>query len=131
MPMLTFANMKKLLLLLILLCGCQDNEPDSPEMATEEAQQIGSTSVVMGGNIKAVGPVRPINFGFLWDTNQDLNVVAAKNKIVLGATSDPRKFSINLSNLTPATTYYYCAFSADDRYTKIYYGNTITFNTLP
>ncbi len=124
--------MKRLFICCILLaCACQDNEPDAPGLLTDEAQQIGSASVVMGANIKAVGPVRPINYGFLWDTNQDLTVINAKKKVVLGSTNEPRTFSIKVDNLISSTPYYYRAFAANDGYTKIYYGNVVSFTTLP
>ena len=115
----------------LLLFACQENEPDYPGILTEEAQQIGATSVVMGADIKSIGPVRPINYGFLWDTAQDLTIVGAANKMALGSASEPRKFSILLENLTPSTTYYYRSFAANEGYTKIYYGNVVSFTTLP
>lgn len=124
--------MKKLgLFCLMLLCACQENEPDSPGMITQDAQQIGATSVVMGGRIEAVGPVKPINYGFLWDTVQDITIVGARNKLVLGSSSDPRTFSIKLDNLLPSTTYYYRSFAANADYSKIYYANIVSFTTLP
>lgn len=124
--------MKKLgLFCLLLLCACQDNEPDSPGMTTQDAQQIGATSGVLNGKIEAIGPVRPINYGFLWDTGQDLTVVGARNSHVLGLSSEPKAFSIKLDNLTPSTTYYYRSFAANDGYSKIYYGNILSFTTLP
>ena len=100
-------------------------------MLTEEAQQIGATSVVMGAEIKEIGPVRPIQYGFLWDKQQDLSIVSAANKVLLGSASEARKFSIKLDNLKPTTTYYYRGFAANGDYSKIYYGNIATFITLP
>ena len=119
------------LCLFVLIFGCQTNEADAPEMLTEEAQQIGATSVVMGAEIKEIGPVRPIQYGFLWDKQQDLSIVSAANKVLLGSASEARKFSIKLDNLKPATTYYYRGFAANGDYSKIYYGNIATFTTLP
>ncbi len=123
--------MKKLgLICFVLLLACQENEPDTPGVVTQDAQQIGATSVVMGAKIEAVGPVKPINYGFLWDTSQDLTLVGSKNKLVLGSTSDLRTYSIKLDNLTPATTYYYRGFAANADYSKIYYANIVSFTTL-
>ena len=115
----------------LLLLSCQDNEADFPELQTAEAQQIGSSSVVMGCEIKEVGPVRPINYGFLWDKQPDLTMVAAANKYIGGSTSDPRIFSIQQGNLTASTKYYYRGFAANADYSKIYYGNVVSFTTLP
>ncbi len=117
--------------ILLLFIGCQDNEADVPELFTEDAQAIASTGVLMGAEIKAIGPVRPVNFGFLWDTQSDLTMVASANKYIGGSTSDTRKFSIQLSNLYSSTKYYYRGFAANSDYSKIYYGNVVTFTTLP
>ena len=103
----------------------------NPELQTEEAQQIGSTSVVMGAEIKEIGPVKPVNYGFLWDTQSDITIANAKNKIILGSTSDPRKFSVKLDKLSLSTQHYYRGFAANGDYSKIYYGNVVTFTTLP
>ena len=116
---------------MLLLLGCQVNEADVPELQTEEAQQIGSTSVVMGAEIKEIGPVKPVNYGFLWDTQSDITIANAKNKIILGSTSDPRKFSVKLDKLSPSTLHYYRGFAANGDYSKIYYGNVVAFTTLP
>lgn len=115
----------------LLLLACQENEPDTPGVVTQDAQQIGATSVVMGAKIEAVGPVKPINYGFLWDTSQDLTVIGSQNKVVLGSTSEVRTYSIKLDNLTPSTTYYYRGFAANGDYSKIYYANVVSFTTLP
>lgn len=114
-----------------LLLACQDPEPDAPNVITQDAQQIGSTSVVMGAEIKQMGPIKPMNYGFLFDSQSDLSIVAASKKIVLGTTSDPKLFSIKLENLSPNTKYYYRGFAANADYSKVYYSNTITFSTLP
>jgi hypothetical protein len=116
---------------IIVLLACQDNEADFPELNTEEAQQIGSTSVVMGAEIKEIGPVRPVHYGFLWDIQPSVSVIGATNKIVLGEASEPRKFSIKLDNLTPSTLYYYRGFAANADYSKIYYADIVSFTTLP
>ncbi len=123
--------MKKLVaILLVTLAGCQVNEADAPEMSTDDAQQIGSTSVVMGASIKEIGPIRPMNYGFLWDVQSDLSIINAANKKVLGSASGPKIYSIRLDNLTKSTTYYYRSFTANEDYSKIFYGNTVNFKTL-
>ena len=116
---------------ILLLVACQVNEADAPEVQTEEAQQIGSTSVVMGAEIKEIGPVKPVNYGFLWDTQSDVTIATAKNKVILGSATDPRKFSIKLDKLVPATLHYYRGFAANGDYSVIYYGGIVTFTTLP
>ena len=123
--------MRKWFFILVLLLSCQDNEADAPDLTTAEAQQIANNGAVMGCEIKEVGPVRPINYGFLWDTQANVSIVAAANKYIAGSTSSPRTFSIQLNNLTAATKYYYRGFAANADYSKIYYSNVVTFTTLP
>ena len=117
--------------ILLFFIGCQNNEADAPELFTEEAQAIASTGVLMGAEIKEIGPVRPVNYGFLWDAQPDLTMAAAANKYIGGSTMDTRKFSIQLNNLPASTKYYYRGFAANGDYSKIYYGNVVTFTTLP
>ncbi|MBY0434517.1 MAG: fibronectin type III domain-containing protein [Cyclobacteriaceae bacterium] len=123
--------MKKWFFISLLLFQCQNDEADAPELITEDAQQIGTTSVVMGAEVKKIGPVRPVNYGFLWDTQPDISIATAGNKVILGSLSGPRKFSIRLDNLKPATTYYYRGFAANEGYSIIYYAGTVQFTTLP
>jgi hypothetical protein len=124
-------NPTKSIILAFCLLACQDNEADFPELTTDFAQQIGATSVVMGAEIKEIGPIRPVHYGFLWDIQPNLSVIGATNKIVLGEAIEPRKFSIKLDNLTPATLYYYRGFAANADYSKIYYADIVSFTTLP
>ena len=116
--------------MILLIIGCQNNEPDYPQVITKNEQQVGATSVVLEAEVKDVGPVRPINFGFLWDVNQDVTIAFA-NKVVSGQTSEPRTYSIKLDNLTPGTKYYFRSFAANEEYTSIYYGEVLSFTTLP
>jgi hypothetical protein len=123
--------MKRYLLFLILLVACQDNEADAPELVTRAAQQIGSSGALLEGEITEVGPVRPITFGFLWDDQSDITMGSGATQYIAGTTSEKRVFSIQLSSLTPATTYYYRSFASDAGFTKIYYGGVVSFTTLP
>ena len=122
--------MKKFAFLILIIIGCQTDEPDYPEVITKEEQQVGATSVVLEAEVKDVGPVRPINFGFLWDVQQDVTIAFATT-IVSGQTSEPRTYSIKLDNLTSSTKYYYRSFVANEGYTSIYYGQVLSFTTLP
>ena len=118
-------------LLVIVMCSCQDKEADAPELLTKQAQQIGTSSAVFEAELVEVGPVRPVLIGFLWDSQPDISIGTASQKFVLGPASDPRLFSINVGNLVPATTYYYRSFAANSNYTLLYYGQVVSFTTLP
>ena len=124
--------MRAVFICFLLLAACQTNEADFPELLTKAAQQIGVDSAVLEAEIVEVGPIRPITFGFLWDSQgNDLTIATAANKNILGTTSDPRKFSILVESLNSATTYYYRSFAANSDYTRIYYGAVVSFTTLP
>ncbi|MEJ0057716.1 MAG: hypothetical protein WDN75_19960 [Bacteroidota bacterium] len=121
---------KWIAILCLLIVSCQTNEADQPELQTDDAQQIGATSVVMAAGITEIGPVRPVNYGILWDKQSNLTIVASANKNLLGSTGGPKKFSIKIEGLTANTIYYYRGFAANEDYSKIYYSNVVTFTTL-
>ncbi|GAB1446767.1 MAG: hypothetical protein KF860_15525 [Cyclobacteriaceae bacterium] len=126
--------MNKFGLHLVLIClifsGCDNDEAEFPELITSAAQQIGSTSVVLEAEIKETGSIRPIRYGFFWSTTPGLNIFNTANKLDLGQASEKKKFSIKLESLSPNTQYFVRSFSSDPDYSKIYYGNEISFTTL-
>lgn len=116
--------------LLIIAVGCDTDDAEFPELITFDAQQIGSTSVVLEAEIKESGPIRPLQYGFLWGTQPGLNIFTAPDKLDLGSTDAKRKFSIKLENLTAGTSYYVRSYVAYPDYSHVFYGNEITFSTL-
>lgn len=117
--------------LLALVAGCDHNEAMNPEVITDNVQQLGRTSVVLEGNIKQPGSIRPIKYGFLWDSIPGTNILTAAHRLDLGSTDVAKIYSIRLDNLTPNTAYFARAYAASTDYSKIYYANEILFNTLP
>ncbi len=125
--------MVKLRLIILLLVGilsCDSEEAEFPELITMQAQQIGSTSVVLEMEIKETGTIRPIRYGFLWSESSGLNLFTANNKVDLGVTSNKGKYSIRLESLSPGTQYFIRSFAANEDYSKVYYGNETSFSTL-
>lgn len=118
------------LFVVLTVISCDTEEAEFPELVTADAQQIGSTSVVLEAEIKESGSVRPIQYGFLWGTQSGLNIFGAQQRLDLGSTDAKRKFSIKLENLSPGTTYFVRSFAAHPDYSRIFYGNEITFSTL-
>lgn len=123
--------MRRYVFILLLLAACQTNEADAPELITNPAQQIGTTSAVLEAEITEVGPIRPITFGFLYDVQPDLNIGTGASQYIGGTTSDPRMYSIKVETFLPNTTYYYRSFAANSDFTRIYYGAVVSFTTLP
>lgn len=111
--------------------SCNTDEAEFPEVVTKPAQQIGSTSVVIEAEIKEVGTIRPIRFGFLWGTTAGLDFLDAPHRIDLGSTEVKREFSIKLENLSPTTQYFVRSYTANSDYSRLYYGNEVEFTTLP
>lgn len=110
--------------------GCDTDEAEFPELIAGNAQQLGTTSVVLEAEIKETGSVRPIRYGFLWSTSAGIQIFNAPNKLDLGETSEKRKYSVRLESLVSGTQYFVRAFAANQDYSKIYYSNEITFTTL-
>jgi hypothetical protein len=119
------------LLCLVLLTGCDKGEAVYPVVITNDPQQIGKTSIVLEATIKETGSIRPIQYGFLWGATGGLNILTAKNKLDLGSTDINKTYSIKLDSLTANTAYFARAYTASPDYSKIYYGNEISFKTLP
>lgn len=118
-------------LFLMLLAACDSNEAIDPEVLTTDPLEIGKTSFVIQAQITEAGSVRPIRYGFLWDTVGGLNIQTATHTIDLGTTDQKKLYSVKLEDLTAGTNYYVKAFTANLNYTRIYYGNEITVTTLP
>lgn len=123
-------KLRFLLVFLIIALSCDSEEAEFPELITRQSQQIGSTSVVLEMEIKETGTIRPIRYGFLWSESSDLNLFTASNKVDLGITSDRGEYSIRLESLTPDTQYFVRSFAANQDYSKVYYGNEVSFSTL-
>lgn len=118
-------------LLLFSLAGCDHNEAVNPVVVTNDPPQLGTTSAVIEGNIKETGSIRPIKYGFLWDSAAGLNILTTTNRIDLGNTDVKRIYQVALTGLTANTQYYVRAYTASTDYSRIYYGNEIAFKTLP
>jgi hypothetical protein len=58
-------------------------------------------------------------------------VLTAEKKFDLGSTADKKTYSIKLDGLTANTSYFVRSYTASPDYSRIYYGNEITFKTLP
>lgn len=119
------------LFLFLNLVSCDHNEAVDPLVLTDDPPQLGSTSAVIEGSIKDTGSIRPIKYGFLWDSISGLNIVNAKNKLDLGSTSANIVYQVALTGLASKTQYFVRAYTANADYSRIYYGNEVAFRTLP
>lgn len=119
-----------LLLSILFLISCNGDEADRPEMKTLPAGEVGLSRAVLRGLVKEVGPLKPVDYGFLMSTTGGVNVLNAKNKWVVGATSEKdTDFSIEVNELTANTTYFVRSFASDPSFSSITYGNEVSFKT--
>ena len=96
---------------------------DLPVITTTAASSITSNSVVSGGNITFDGNDPITARGICWNTTG--NPTIADQKTTDG--SGKGTFNSSISELTPGTTYYVCAYATNSVGTA--YGNVITFKT--
>ena len=115
----------------LLLAACDHNEATDPVVVTDDPTQLGTTSAVIEGNIKDPGSIRPIKYGFLWDSVPGTNILTAKHKLDLGSVSAAKVYQVALTGLTANTQYYVRAYAASPDYSKLYYGAEVGFKTLP
>lgn len=117
-------------LAIVLFCSCHSDEADEPELRTNAATSIGLSRAVLQGEVKEVGPLKPIHYGFLWSTESGVTVLSAKSKTMVGEASQGGvEYSVEISELLPNTEYFVRAFATNDAQTSIYYGNEVSFKT--
>ncbi len=92
-------------------------------VTTAAATGISQTSATLGGNVTANGGSSVIEKGVCWGTNP--NPTTAGSYFANG--SGNGAFTVNISGLIPATTYYVRAYAINSVGTA--YGNQITFST--
>ncbi len=96
-------------------------------LETEEATNISDTSAIISGRVIVTSDnctVSPsAQKGFVYSTNSQPNI---NDNLV---TSTEEQFNVTLTNLNPSTTYYVRSFIASSN--GEYYGNEISFTTLP
>lgn len=95
--------------LALLLAACdEDTEATNfaPQVTTGDATGIYRKGVVLSGSIQATGTTNAKSYGILFSELESM--AEYTEHPVADAKSS---FSIQLSNLTPGTTYYYCAYA--------------------
>ena len=96
-------------------------------LETEEATNVSDTSAILNGSVIVTSDncsVSPsAQKGFVYSTNNQPNI---NDNLV---TSTGEEINVTLTNLNPNTTYYVRSFFASSN--EEYYGNVISFTTLP
>ena len=92
-------------------------------LTTAEASRVTTTSAIVGGNVTASGGAEVTERGVVWSSNSTPTV--EDNKVVSG--SGLGEFTIQLNDLSVATTYYVRAYAVNS--VGVSYGNQISFTT--
>lgn len=107
---------------MILAAGCK-RDPVVPRVITATATNVATATAAAGGTITSDGGAEVTSRGVCWATSS--------NPVFIGShTSDGKgsgEFISNLSELTPATTYYFRAYAVNKAGTG--YGNELSFTT--
>ena len=93
-----------------------------PSVTTTGATSIQQNSATVGGNVTADGGLTVTVRGVKWGTSQ-----SGMNQTANATEGGTGSFTINLTNLTAATTYYYQAFATNGNGTS--YGDVMSFTT--
>lgn len=118
------------LFLALALFACQQDEADKPKVETRGAGAIGLNKAVLQAELLEVGPIKPVQYGFLWSTTGSVNAISAQGKVVVGeAFEGELPFSYEITNLSPGTNYFVRAFASTNGFSNIYYGDEIAFTT--
>lgn len=117
------------LLLLSFCFACQSDEADAPEVKTNSITGIGLNRAILQATLEEVGPLKPVQYGFLLSTQAGVNVINAKQLLVGQTSESPMDYSIELADLQPNTAYFVRAFASNTSFTTIYYGEEISFRT--
>jgi hypothetical protein len=118
------------ILTLWMLSACQSDEADEPEIETKSATGIGLSQAVLQGELKEVGPLKPVQYGFIWSKTPGVTVLSAESKVLLGeAFEGELPFSSPVNGLQQNTNYYYRAFVTNPSLTQFFYGEEQSFKT--
>jgi hypothetical protein len=118
------------LFLALSLIACQQDEADKPKVETRGTDAVGLNKAVLQAELLEVGPIKPVQYGFLWSTINGVDVISAQGKVVVGESSEGElPFSYEITNLSPGTDYFVRAFASTNGFTNICYGEEIAFTT--
>jgi hypothetical protein len=117
-------------LFFLLLAACQSDEADEPELRTNSVDGIGLNRAVLEGEVVEVGPLKPIQYGFLWSTEAGVTILSATNSLLVGEALERNiEYSVELNELIEDTDYFVRAFAVDPSLSSVYYGNEVSFRT--
>ena len=96
-----------------------------PEVFTANAMEVTSSTAVLSGAVLSDGGTPVFRTGVCWDINPNPTV----NSNHASAGTNTGAFTVNVTALSPQTTYYVRAYAYNSE--GIGYGNEVSFTTLP
>ena len=112
-----------MILLSLFLIGCKP-DPVVPTVVTQEASEITSNSAKISYEVTADGGAEVTSSGVCWSTSQNPTIADDKTNDGNGI----GKFTSNLQNLLPSTTYYLRSYAVNS--VGVSYGEKMGFVTL-
>ena len=100
--------------------------PEMPAVTTAEVTEIDITTATAGGEVTDDGGTEVDECGVCWSTEAEPTL---DNEHITATTPGMGAFTVTLTGLTQATTYYVCAYVTNSVGTA--YGEVVTFTTLP
>ena len=97
----------------------------APTVTTSQVTNITQTTATGGGNVTASGGANVTERGICWSTSHNPTTSGSHASNGTGTGS----FTVNMSGLSPGTTYYVRAYAINSQGTA--YGSQVTFTTLP
>ena len=112
-----------MILLSLFLIGCKP-DPEVPTVVTQEASEITANSAKISYEVTADGGAEVTSSGVCWSTSQTPTIADDKTNDGNGI----GKFTSNLQNLLPSTTYYVRSYAVNS--VGVSYGEKMGFVTL-
>ena len=111
---------------LVLVTACKKDDKDiPPALTTIAASDITASSATLGGNITEAGTPEYTERGVCYDTTTEPTIDDSKKAVAGSGTGE---FSVSVSELSAATTYYVRAYAIHT--TGTVYGDVVSFTTL-
>ena len=102
-----------------------DTDVVKPSLTTATPTNVTTTSATLGGDVTSDGGATVTERGVCWSTSSNPTLSGSHQK---ASTAGTGSFTLNITGLTPGTTYYVRAYAKNSQGTS--YGDEVSFTTL-